>query len=101
MSNIPAHIFHVTTDLGSAKDSGLYSCASLKDEGFIHCCNKDQLAGVLQRYYQGATDLQLLKIATDKLSAKLVYENTAGGQELFPHIYGQINMTAVIDISAI
>ena len=57
------------------------------------------MKGVLERYYQGVSNLQLLEIASDRLDAKLVYENTTGGEELFPHIYGPINMTSVIAIT--
>ena len=103
MTNKQADIFHVTTveGISTAKQSGSYECESLQTEGFIHCCRQEQLAGVLERYYQGASNLQLLEIVSDKLDAKLVYENTMGGDELFPHIYGPINMNAVIAISVV
>lgn len=96
-------IFHVTTDVGvnRAQADGLYSCDSLDSEGFIHCCEKQQLAGVLERYYAGVSGLQLLEIDPQKLDAKLIYENTMGGEELFPHVYGKINMSAVSNISEI
>ena len=101
MPDNPSHIYHVATieGISEAKSSGNYHCDSLKEEGFIHCCKQEQLKGVLERYYQGASNLQLLEIASDKLDAKLVYENTTGGEELFPHIYGPINMTSVIAIT--
>ena len=103
MANHPAHIFHVTTKdvVADAKDNGSYQCESLHNEGFIHCCKREQLAGVLERYYQGVSHLQLLEIVADNLDAKLVYENTVGGEELFPHVYGPINMTAVTAITDI
>jgi uncharacterized protein (DUF952 family) len=95
-------ICHVTdqTTIDQAIE-GVYQCASLQAEGFIHCCTENQLAGVLQRYYQGATGLKLLTINPALLSAELVFENTIGGEEKFPHVYGPINMSAVIEITDI
>ncbi len=89
-------IYHVTDQptLDQISDNA-YTCASLQQEGFIHCCTHGQLAGVLQRYYQGVSDLKLLTIDPQLLEPKLVYENTVGGEELFPHVYGAINMSSV------
>lgn len=89
-------IYHVTDQPTLDQvSSDLYCCASVQAEGFIHCCTKDQLAGVLERYYKGVSGLKLLTIDPRLLSAELVYENTLGGEELFPHVYGPINMSAV------
>lgn len=99
MSEAGNRIYHVTDQATlDAAVGGQYSCASLSQEGFIHCCNRPQLAGVLERYYQGLTGLVLLEIEPQLLTAKLVYENTVGGEELFPHIYGEINMSAVLSV---
>ena len=99
MSELNNRIYHVTDQPSlDAAANGSYTCASLQQEGFIHCCKREQLAGVLERYYQGATGLKLLEINPELLSAKLVYENTVGGEELFPHIYGAINIDAVLSV---
>ena len=92
-------IFHLASldDSDKLQQTGSYSTASLETEGFIHCCTGDQLPGVIQRYYIDATKLMLLHIDTKLLSAQLVYESTVGGAEAFPHIYGEINATAVFD----
>lgn len=78
-------------------ENGEYQCESLTTEGFIHCCDNSQLAGVVSRYYQEVDDVMLLLLDADKLTAALIRENTVGGSELFPHIYGPINSEAVID----
>jgi len=41
-----------------------------------------------------------MRIDSGLLQAKLVFENTVGGDELFPHVYGEINMQAVIATEA-
>ena len=40
----------------------------------------------------------LLVIDTDKLMEPIVYENLEGGQQLFPHIYGELNCDAVVEV---
>jgi len=86
-------IYHLASPDDSEKleQTGSYSAPSLDTEGFIHCCTGDQLPGVIQRYYTDATKLVLFHINTKLLTAELVYENTVGGMEAFPHIYGEIN----------
>lgn len=93
-------IYHVTTRelLGAADPAKNYSCPSLQEEGFIHCCFEPQITGVLQRYYEGVPELLLLVIASEKLSSLLRHENTVGGTELFPHVYGAINLDSVTEV---
>jgi len=93
-------IFHIATDedIGNYRVSGEYRCASLDSQGFIHCCDRDQPGGVVSRYYQSVDKVQLMLLNPDKLEAPLIRENTVGGSELFPHIYGAINAAAVRSI---
>lgn len=96
MNNPAETIYHVTDQSTLDRvDDELYRCASLQSEGFIHCCTRQQLDGVLSRYYQGLSGLKLLTINPLLLATAPVYENTVGGEELFPHVYGPINMNAV------
>ena len=90
-------IFHIAqqADVIEGRLAGQYVCDSLTTEGFIHCCLATQLQGVIERYYQGASDLLLLGIDPGLLQAELRFENTVGGDEDFPHIYGPINLDAV------
>lgn len=93
-------IYHVTTapEWEAAKAKGYYEHPSLKAEGFIHCSQEQQLAGVLERYFQGATNLVKLVIDTDKLTSKYVFDWSPSTADTFPHIYGPINTDAVIDV---
>ncbi|MBX2840096.1 MAG: DUF952 domain-containing protein [Gammaproteobacteria bacterium] len=83
------------TDASKLRTGDNYRAPSLDSEGFIHCCTGTQLPGVIQRYYIDAVNLVLLHINADLLTHQPVYENTVGGTELFPHVYGEINATAV------
>jgi uncharacterized protein (DUF952 family) len=57
--------------------------------------------GVLKRYYQGRKDLLKLIINTQKLTSELKYELAPSVNENFPHIYGPINLDAVIGVQEI
>jgi uncharacterized protein (DUF952 family) len=93
-------IYHVTTaeEWKTALFEGMYEAASLKSEGFIHCSTESQVAGVLERYFQGKSNLLKLVIDTDKLENELKFELAPSVNEEFPHIYGPINLDAVIGV---
>jgi uncharacterized protein (DUF952 family) len=92
-------IYHLTTAQDwrlQASKSEFFPADYLK-EGFIHCCTPSQLAGVLDRYFKGATDLVLLHLDESKLKAELKYEASTN-EEKFPHLYGAINQEAVMKV---
>jgi uncharacterized protein (DUF952 family) len=93
-------IYHVTTDADwkAAQQKGYYEHPSLKDEGFIHCSQDHQVAGVLKRYFAGKTDLLKLVIDTEKLTSKFVFDWSPSTADTFPHVYGPINSDAVVDV---
>jgi len=80
----------------SVKHNSSYAPDSLETEGFIHCSYDHQLDGVIGRYYSDAPELVVLKLEINKLTSKLVSEPSTGG-EVYPHIYGPINLDAVAD----
>lgn len=96
-------IYHVTTaaDWNAAKEKGEYVHPSLDAEGFIHCSQEHQVAGVLERYFSGKTDLVKLVIETGRLTSKFVFDWSKSTADTFPHIYGPINPDAVIDVIAL
>jgi uncharacterized protein (DUF952 family) len=93
-------IYHVTTrqEWNAAKEKGYYTTPSLQTEGFIHCSEEQQVEGVLKRYFQGKRELLKLLIDTEKLASELKYELAPSVNEIFPHVYGPINLDAVIDV---
>jgi len=90
-------LFHITTiqDWDAAQARGRYEAPSLTDEGFIHCSTSAQVVATANRFYAGREDLVLLTIDPRQLAAEVRYENTMGGDELFPHVYGSIELAAV------
>jgi uncharacterized protein (DUF952 family) len=96
-------IYHITSttlwELATAQ--GYYEAPSLAYEGFIHCSQRHQIAGVLERYYQGVNDLILLVINTNLLQQEWKYELAPSVNEEFPHIFGPINLDAVVAIETV
>ncbi len=82
--------------LGKKED---YLPKSLSQEGFIHFSNKEQLLQTAHRYFLDEKDLWVLAVDVDKLNAKLVYEDLLGRGEVFPHLYGPLNLSAVYAIN--
>ena len=96
-------IYHVVpkNKWEAAMKQGFYEADSLKEVGFIHLSNQDQVKGVLQRYYRDQKDLLLLLIDKTKLTAELKYELSPSVNQLFPHLFGRLNLDAVTEITAI
>ncbi len=92
-------IYHVVSEADWSKQAGqsTYEAASLRTEGFIHFSKREQVAGVLSRYYTGVPGLLLLHVDAAKLTPDLNYE-AATNNELFPHLYGPLNKDAVVQI---
>lgn len=95
-------IFHIALrdDVEAANIGGEYSPPTFSDEGFIHCSYADQVIAVARRYYHGQNGLVLLEIDRSSLSCDVIDENLIGGDELYPHIYGRLPMSAVTNIHA-
>ena len=93
-----AIIFHITTRAAFPRNAASYSPEKFQAEGFIHCSTPDQVVKVADARFRGQTGLVLLCIDSDKVRAEIRYENLEGGQELFPHIYGELNTDAVLQV---
>jgi uncharacterized protein (DUF952 family) len=97
-----AMIFHIT-DTATWKNSQLQGVhtgstrgVDLASEGYIHCSTAQQWRGVVDRYYADASDLVLLHVDEQLLTSPLIYEQLPGVPEPFPHVYGPINLEAVV-----
>ena len=95
-----AIFYHITTPKAwaEAQTAGSYRSDSLTSEGFIHCSKPAQIIATANHYYRGQHGLVLLAIASEQVEAEIRQENTSGGGELFPHIYGPLNLNAVTAI---
>ena len=97
-------IFHIASreDWASAQSVGEYRTStrglSLDDVGFIHCARRDQVEGVANTFYRGASDLVLLEIDRQSVGVDVVEEVPEGEDDAFPHVYGPLNVDAVIAV---
>ena len=91
-------IYHITTkqQWKIAQEKRFFDEPSLHTEGFIHNSTEAQVTGVLERYYKGKADLLLMHIDETKLKAELKYELAPSVNEFFPHVFGNINLDAVV-----
>jgi aryl-alcohol dehydrogenase-like predicted oxidoreductase/uncharacterized protein (DUF952 family) len=85
-----------------ARQRGVYRPPSLETEGFIHCSTINQGVDTANILYRGQLDLLVLRIDERKLTSTLKFETPANlgdarSKALFPHIYGPLNLDAVID----
>ncbi len=93
-----AIIYHLTSReaWAAAQAADEYEAPSLADEGFIHCSgDEEQTLRVVERLYAGVSDLLVLDVDTEKLTSELKREISARSGEMYPHIYGKINLDAV------
>lgn len=71
---------------------------SLVEEGFIHCSTASQVAATAQRFYSGRDDVLVLEIDPSRLEAEVRHEDLAAAGEQFPHVYGPVPLSAVVDV---
>ncbi len=81
----------------AAQRSGSYRTDSLDTEGFIHCSTADQLVWAANKFYRRQASLVVLVIDPDRVAAEIKYEAVAG-VGTFPHIYGELNADAIVQI---
>jgi glutathione S-transferase len=100
----PRDLFHITTeaDWAGAQAVGAYSVSTrgltLAEVGFVHCAFEEQVARVANSFFRGMDKLLVLRIAHDRLNSEVRYESVEGGDELFPHVYGPLNLEAVVAV---
>lgn len=92
------NIYHICSREAwkDAKKLKIYRPESVEKEGFIHCSKYEQVLRVANVFYLGQKDLVLLVIDPGNLNAKLLWEpGSDKPDELFPHIYGSLNLDAI------
>ena len=102
-----AYILHLTERSlwEAARERGAYEISTrgrtLQEEGFIHCSTRAQLptvAAFLYGSYDGPDDLVVLVVDPQRLDVPLRYEAVKPGGEEFPHVYGPLPVSAVVDV---
>ena len=91
--------YYGTAILAAALQNGYYTAVSLETEGFIHLSDRAQVIDTANRFYWGQPGLVLLEIDRERIQAKLQYD-VVPGHGTFPHLYGPLNIDAVIRVIA-
>ncbi len=65
-------------------------------DGYIHLSGADTVAETARKYYADQDDLLMLVVDLPSLGETVVWEPSRGGA-LFPHIYGSLPTSAVIE----
>jgi uncharacterized protein (DUF952 family) len=95
--------YHIlpAADWATAQAAGVYSPASLDTEGFIHCSRIDQVERTLAVHFKGQEGLLVLSIAVPKVEAEIRDEDLYDAGQTFPHIYGSLNLDAVVGVTEV
>jgi uncharacterized protein (DUF952 family) len=94
--------YHATTPERWAMftNEDFYTAESLATEGFIHASFAEQLDKTLSIYYKDCPVVHILTINSELLTSELKVEASRNG-ELFPHIYGALNKSAITEFRTI
>ncbi|MFL6062041.1 MAG: DUF952 domain-containing protein [Marmoricola sp.] len=102
---VPGHVFHLAlaSDWAAAREHGDYRISTLgrtlEQEGFIHASREDQWRETRRRFYADVPEeLVLLEIDPALLTSELRVEEVAEAGDSFPHIYGPLNLDAVVAV---
>lgn len=93
-------LYHITTgtDWEAAEKTGIYRADSLANDGFIHCSTLVQLLMPANAMYRGQEGLVLLVIDPSRVKPEVVYEDCYQSGHRFPHLYGPLNIDAVVSV---
>ena len=96
-------LYHIATapDWDQAQQDGEYRTStrgrSLSEEGFIHASTAAQVLPVANAVYQDEQqDVVLLVLDSSRVAAEIRREPVPGWADPFPHIYGPLNVAAVV-----
>jgi uncharacterized protein (DUF952 family) len=94
-------LFHIALpgDWDAARAAGSYEVSTrgrtLADVGFIHCSFAGQVSATASQFYRDLAEVVVLRIDPDRLTSPVIVEAS------FPHVYGPINLDAVVGADTI
>jgi glutathione S-transferase len=96
------HHLALASEWEDALRSGSYHSSTrglgLAEVGFIHASFEHQLAATHARFFADAPDMVRLQIDPARLAVPLALESAPDSDELFPHLYGPLNLEAVVAV---
>jgi uncharacterized protein (DUF952 family) len=85
----------LTRDQMEALEQGAFKGAPVDlSDGYIHLSTAGQLAETLDKHFAGQSGLWLAAVDLEALGEAVKWEESRGGQ-FFPHIYGDLPLSAV------
>lgn len=104
MTSPPDVLVHLCSkeEWRTAQALGEHRPVSLDANGFVHLSKPEQVHLPANRLYAGRTDLVLLRIDASRLSSPVRWEPgvpTDPDGMVFPHLYGALPLTAVINVT--
>jgi uncharacterized protein (DUF952 family) len=84
----------------AARRQGAYESDSLATEGFIHASPEHQLTRVANKYYRQHAELCVLAVDTARVASDVKWETISNG-DVYPHIYGPLNLDAVVSVRTV
>jgi uncharacterized protein (DUF952 family) len=96
-SPFPEHVYKIAEAeaFAAARRQGVFAGAAIDiTDGYIHLSTAAQVSETLRLHFRGRHDLVVAAVRTAALGAALRWEPSRGG-DLFPHLYGPLDMAAV------
>jgi uncharacterized protein (DUF952 family) len=95
-------IYHLVERQTWVEQSGEPHVAAPGPEGFVHCCDNDQIDRVRAGFFPPGAEVVALALDPTVLNVETRYEPGARGEdERFPHVFGPIPRSAVQQVIAL
>jgi uncharacterized protein (DUF952 family) len=95
-------IFHVLTEAEWSSRQHGPVLAAPGPEGFVHCCDEQQLAHVRAHHFAPRVAVVALEIDPTQLDSETRYEpGSLGEAERFAHVYGPLPTSAVRSVRSL
>jgi uncharacterized protein (DUF952 family) len=99
MSNEYIYLLSSQAEYQQALNKGSLTRDSLQSEGFIHATPRSQLSRLANKYHKETIQPLILEVDKELVSSNIKWEPATGG--LYPHIYGELNINAVVKVEEI
>ena len=91
-------IYHITDIPTWRKDKTATHFQGDQSDGFIHASTYQQLETTRTKFFKGRSPLLILTIDPLKVNPEIRFEDLNGEGQLFPHIYGDLNLDAIVKV---
>lgn len=95
---LPATAYKVLTadQMAVLEQEGVFAGALVDlADGYIHLSTAAQLTETVDKHFAGQSDLHIAAVDLEAMGEAVKWEESRGGQ-LFPHLYADLPLTAVI-----